>query len=116
MLRLLLLLLAAAAGAWFYPQMRDGADTPCAALERRFAALMAQEFARLPAALAGDRRAAQVLAQAQDAARNGTGAFGRGFAEQKFPKLPPDLACAAGWWQMFLAADLPSVMRSFVAK
>lgn len=117
MLRLLLaLVLLAAVGGWFWPQMQEEVDTPCAAMERRFAALMEGEVAKLPGAIAGDTGAGRLLAQLREAGRSGTGAAGRAYAAQRFPDLPPDIACAIAWWQMYLAADLRSALRALAPR
>ena len=96
---LLLVLIAIPAGAWFFPQITDGGDSPCAAMERRIAIFVAQEIAKHPAA--GDKLASQLLAQAQDSAR--------AIVHEKFPHLPRNIACAAGWWQMYRATDMRAV-------
>jgi hypothetical protein len=111
MVRLLMLLAAAAAGFWFAPQVREGTAAPCPALEKRVADLVGREAAKLPPGVARDPRVAQFLALAQGAARESGGVLAKHYVAQHLPGLPPDLACAAGWWKLLLDPDLGPVLR-----
>ncbi len=116
MVRLLLLLALAGAGAWFAPQLKEGTQGPCPALELRVAHLAGQEAARLPAALAADPRVGQFLAMVKGAAASSGGAVAQSYVAHNFPGLPPNAACVGAWWKLLADPDLGPVLRGVLPR
>lgn len=116
MLRLLMLLAVAVGAAWFVPQVKEGTSAPCPALEKRVAALVGQEAAKLPPSMAHDPRVTQFLALVQGTARESGGLLAQQYVAHYLPGLPSELACAAGWWKLLLDPDLGPVLRGLAAR
>lgn len=115
-MRLLLLLALLAGGAWFGPQLLEGAEAPCPALERRVADLVSAESARLPPELAANPRLRGLVGMVQSAAAASGGMVAESYVSDRFPSLPPDLACAAAWWKLKFDPDLGPYIRGYLAR
>ncbi len=114
-MRLLILLALLAGGAWFGPQLTEGTDAPCPALERRTVAVLDAEVAKLPPQLAADPRLARArsfLAETMGATR---GIMAEEAIRARFPQLPPGAGCVVGWWKMTLDPDIGEVLRSVLS-
>ncbi len=115
-MRLLLLLAVLAGGAWFGPQVMQGAESPCQALELRVASLVRDEAGRLPPELAGNPRLRGLLGLARDAAAASSGMVAQTYIRDRFPDLPPEPACAVGWWKLKFDPDLGPYIRGYLAR
>jgi hypothetical protein len=115
-MRFLILLALLAAGAWFAPQFAEDADGPCPALERRVAALVQAEAAKLPGGASGDPRMAGLMAAVQGVASASGGALAEAYVRERLPQLPRGVGCVVGWWKLKLDPDLGEVMRATVGR
>lgn len=116
MIRLLILLALAGAGAWLTPQFKEGAKGPCPALELRVAQLVGREAGKLPANFAADPRISQFLAMVKGAAASSGGAVAQSYVAHDFPGLPPNFACVGGWWKLLVDPDLGPVVRGLLPR
>ncbi|MCC6719722.1 MAG: hypothetical protein IT555_17710 [Acetobacteraceae bacterium] len=115
-MRLLLLLALLAAGAWFAPQVSEGTDGPCPALDRRNLAVIDAEVARLPPAMAADPRLARARALLADVMGATRGTMAEAMVRERFPQLPPGAGCVVGWWKLKLDPDIGEVLRALLAR
>ena len=115
-MRLLMLLALVAAGAWFGPQFAEDAEGPCRALERRVADLVKREAARLPGDGTGDGRNAGLLSALQGVANASGGAIAQAYVRDRFPQLPPELACVAAWWKLRFDPDLGPYLQGMLKR
>ena len=116
-MRLLILLALLAPGAWFAPQFAEGANAPCPALEQRIAALVKAEGSRLATDLAADAPIAGLLGIIRGALADASrGALADAYVRDRFPQLPPDLACIAAWWKLRFDPDLAPIMRGLLPR
>ncbi len=112
-MRLLILLALVAGGAWFAPQFAEDAQGPCPALERRVAELVKVETTRLPGSASG---IAGLLSALQGAANASGGAIAQAYVRDRFPLLPPDLACVAAWWKLKIDPDLGPYLQGMLTR
>jgi len=115
-MRLLMLFALIAAGAWFGPQFAEDAEGPCPALERRVAELVKSEAVKLPAGVAGDGRIAGLLSALQGMANTSGGAIAQAYVRDRFPQLPPELACVAAWWKLKFDPDLGPYIQGLLKR
>lgn len=108
MFKLLMLLGAVAAGAWFYPPQAEGVAGHCAALESKVAGLMhAQARGGQPGAgQGGDPATAGLLAMLQGGLKFTGGTLGETYVRDRYPNLPPALGCVVGYWTLTFNPDL----------
>lgn len=108
-MRILLLLGMLAAGAWFGPQLMQGAASPCPALELQVASLVQKETGRLPPGLAADPRVAAIIGGIAGFSR---GALAENYVRERFPALPQDAACVAAWWKLKIDPDISPTLSA----
>ena len=105
-MRLLILLALIGAGAWFGPQFAEGTDDPCPALEHRVAELAQTQAGKVAGAFSSDPRVAQLMGSVKGVANASGGAIAQAYIRDRFPQLPPGVACAASWWKLKFDPDL----------
>ena len=110
-MKLLFLLVILVGGAWFGPQLMEGASAPCPALEMRVATLLKQEAATLPPAITNDPRLAGFMGLLTGAAGMARGVVAEAYIRDQFPALPPGPGCVAAWWKLLVDPDLGQYLR-----
>jgi|GEM_PF-2590021 len=99
---LLLLIVAALAGAYLLPPQLEVVQGNCAALEKRVRTLIEAEVAKLPQVNSPKVQGAIAAAKAQAP----TGALIEDMVRARLPFLPPEAACAAAYWMTVYQPDL----------
>ncbi len=99
---LILLILLAGAGIYFYPGWKEHADGPCLALEKRIAVLVQEQLRALPPS--ADPR----LAAALNAVRTALpiGGVADSYVHERFPALPPEIGCVGAYWKLLLDPNM----------
>ena len=116
MVRTFLLLALLVAGGWFAPQLVEGVDGPCPALNLRTVAVLDAEIARLPPAMAADPRlgrARSLMAEMMGASR---GTLAEATIRERFPQIPPGVGCVVGWWKMTVDPDIGEMLRMLLTR
>lgn len=116
MVRSFLLLALLVAGGWFAPQVMEGVDGPCPALDRRTVVVLDAEIARLPPAMAADPRlgrARSMMAEMLGATR---GTMAEAAIRERFPQVPPGVGCVFGWWKLMVDPDIGEVLRTLLTR
>ena len=116
MVRIFLLLALLVAGGWFAPQMVEGVDGPCLALDRRTVAVLDAEVARLPPAMAADPRLGRARALMAEMMGASRGTMAEATIRERFPQIPPGVGCVVGWWKMMLDPDIGEVLRTLLTR
>lgn len=108
---LLLLIVVALAGAWYYPPYAEHAPNACAAFEKKMNTLVQAQAQTLPAGIAKDPRLAGVMGMVQSALQAANGALAESYIRDKFPQLPPALGCVAAYWKITFDPDLTQYVK-----
>ncbi len=108
---LLLLILAAAAGAWFYPPYAEGTPNSCAAFEKKLNGLVQAETKKLPAGVSADPRVAGLMGMFSAAVQTANGMIAEMYIKQNFPQLPPSIGCVAAYWKITFDPDLSQYVK-----
>ena len=89
---LLLLIMIALAGAWFYPPYAEEAPNICSAFEQRMSRLVQAEASRvLPQGRTNDPRVNALLDTMKTAVAGANGAIAQAYVKDKFPQMPAEL-------------------------
>jgi len=99
---LVLLIVLAGVGIYFYPQVNEQAGSPCAALEKKISAIVQAQLRALPAG--SDPR----LAAALNAVRNAAplGGLADAYVRERFPALPREIGCVGAYWKLMLDSNV----------
>jgi hypothetical protein len=108
---LFLLILAALAGAWFYPPYAEGTPNSCAAFEKKLNGLVQAETKKLPTGVAADPRVAGLMGLLNQAVEKANGLIADAYIRQNFPQLPPKVGCVAAYWKITFDPDLTQYMK-----
>ena len=95
---LILLIVLAGVGIYFYPGLNEHADGPCLALEKRVGRMVQEQIGALPPG--SDPR----LLAALTAVRNALpiGGVADAYVLDRFPALPPNIGCVGAYWKLLL--------------
>jgi len=107
---LVVLLALLAAGICFYPLYAEGTGSACAAFERRARMLATAELERTARETGNPPRLQQVLSLLQGSAP--TGLLADTYIRNRFPELPPALACTAGYGKTMQNPDLTQLVAA----
>ena len=109
---ILLFVILAFGGAWFYPQYAEGTDNACSAFEKRMAALVQSESKRvLPENKANDPKIKALVEMMNSVVAGAKGAIASAYIREKFPMLPPSAGCVAAFWKITVDPDLTQYIR-----
>lgn len=101
---LVLLIVLAGVGIYFYPQFNEQAAGPCPALEKRVARVVQSQLADLPAS--ADPRLTAALTAVRTALP--LGGVAQAYVHDRFPALPAQIACVGAYWKLLID---PSVTK-----
>jgi hypothetical protein len=99
---LILLIVLAGAGIFFYPRVAEHTDNACTALELRIAAVVQDQLKTLPAG--ADPRLAAALNAVRTAAP--IGGLADAYVHDRFPALPPEIGCVGAYWKLMLDSNV----------
>lgn len=109
---LLLLVLIALAGAWFYPPYAEEAPNICSAFEKRMARLVQAEATRvLPQGRTNDPRVNALLDTMKTVVAGANGAIAQAYVKDKFPQMPAEVGCDLAFWKITFDPDLTQYMK-----
>ena len=115
-MRLLLWLALLAGGAWFAPQLVEGVEGPCPALQLRTVAVLDAEVARLPKTMAADPRLGRARAMMAEMMGANRGTMAEAVIRERFVQVPPGAGCVVGWWKMRVDPDVGELLRTLLAR
>ena len=108
---LFLLIVAALAGAWFYPPYAEQVPNACAAFEKKLNVLVQAETKKLPAGVAADPRVAGLMGALSQMVQAANGLLAEAYIKQNFPQLPPVIGCVAAYWKITFDPDLTQYVK-----
>lgn len=113
---LLLLIVLAGLGAWFYPPYAEGTANSCAAFEKKLGGLLQAETKKLPGGMAGDPRVAGFMGALSSVVQAANGMMAEIYIRQNFPQLPPAVGCVAAYWKITFDPDLGQYIKGRLPK